>query len=139
MPVKAKRGGKHFGVDWYGNSVFAVYFGGMGYKTSQLFSVTKPDTFSQIESVIDYDPVRDIYARFDFDNNIIFHVTVGRAFHRDVVEEKFPIQLDTEDLVDAIGLIKEVKFDRADVIITYETAKGVVTEKHKSKNVENAK
>jgi hypothetical protein len=139
VPVKAKRVGKHFGVDWYGSSVFAVYFGGMGYKTSQLFSVAKPDTYTQIESIIEYDPAKDIYTRFDFDKNFNFHLIVGRAFHKNAGEEKFPIQLDTDDLVDAISLIKEVKFGRADVTITYESGKSDIIEKHKSIIVENAK
>ncbi len=139
IPVKATRVGKHFGVDWYGNSVFAVYFGGMGYKTSQLFTVETPNKYIQVESIIKYDPVRDIYARLDFDKNFIFHLIVGRAFDKNAGEEKFPIQLDTDDLVDAISLIKEVKFGKADVAIAYERGKGVATDKHKSIIIENAK
>lgn len=139
VPVMAKRVGKHFGVDWYGNSIFAVYFGGMGYKTSQLFSVATPETYAQVESVIDYDPVRDIYARFEFDKDFISYVIVGRAFHAKTVEEKFPVKLETDDLVDAMALIKNVTFGRADVIIRYESEKGIITNKHESIIVENAK
>ena len=133
VPIMAKRVGKHFGVDWYGNSIFAVYFGGMGYKASQLFSVAKPDIFTQVESIIDYDPIRDIYTRFDFDKDFNFYVIVGRAFHANTIEEKFPVKLDTDDLVTAIGLINEVKLGSTDITIKYESEKGIVTERHKIK------
>jgi uncharacterized protein len=139
VPVKALRVGMHFGVDWYGENVFAVYFGGMGYKTSQLFSVTRPDIYTQEESIVAYDPARDLYARFDFDKNFIFYITVGRAFHRETGEEKFPVKIETEDMTTAIENVENVRFGSDDVTITYQGEKGAVTEKHKSKIVESAK
>lgn len=139
VPVKAQRVGKHFGVDWYGDSVFAVYWGGMGYKTSQLFSVTRPDVYTQIESIVEYDPARDIYARFDFDKEFNFYVIVGRALHPHAGEEKFPIKLYSEDLITAIGSIENVRFGSNDITIKYQSKSGVVTETHRSKIVESAK
>ncbi len=139
VPVKAKRVGKHFGVDWYGDTVFGVYWGGMGYKTSQLFSVNRPDVYTQIESIIDYDPIRDIYARYDFDKDFNHFVIVGRAFHPQTGEERFRIKLDVEDLETAIGSVENVRFGSTNIIITYQSESGVVTETCGSKIVENAK
>ncbi len=152
VPVKAKRAGKHFGVDWYGSSVFAVYFGGMGYKTSQLFSVSKDDAYIQIESMIDYDPTRDIYARFAFDNDSIF-VIVGRAFHPggDIIhrarghpqadhgEERFLVKMDRENTDVTMMPIDNVRFGIDDIIITYEGPKGKIIDRYRSKIVENAR
>jgi uncharacterized protein len=150
--VKAKRVGKHFGVDWYGDSVFAIFWAGMGYKTSQLFKVDMPDVYTQVESIIDYDPTRDIYARFAFDTDSIF-VIVGRAFHAagdnlnrangnaqaDMGEEKFSVKMDREDTDITMMPVDNVQFGTNDITITYTSEKGIVTERHKSKIAENAK
>lgn len=139
VSVKAKRVGKHFGVDWYGDSVFAVYWGGMGYKTSQLFSAARPAVYTQIESIVEYDPVRDLYARFDFDKQFNFYVIVGRAFHPQAGEEKFPVKLHSDDLITAIGSIENVRFGGSGITIRYQSKSGVVTETHSSTIVERAR
>jgi hypothetical protein len=136
--VKANRVGKHFGVDWYGDTVFAVFWAGMGYKTSQLFKVTKPDVFTQVTDLIVYNPGRDIYARYAFDKDDNHFVFVGRAFHKQYPEEKYLIKLSVEDLLTASDSI-EVQFGSDSSIVTYEGEKGSITESHKSKLVKDAK
>lgn len=136
--VRAKRAGKHFGVDWYGDAVFAIFWGGMGYKTSQLFQVGDPGVYFQINDVVFYDPVRDIYARYALDKDNNHFVFVGRAFHGPKTEEKYTIGLYVEDMLDA-GSSIEVQFGSNNITISYDSEKGPVTESHRSKIIENAK
>jgi hypothetical protein len=136
--VQAKRVGKHFGVEWHGDNVFAIFWAGMGYKASQLFQVTSPDVFIQLDDIIVYDQARDIYARYAFDKDYNHFVFVGRAFHRQYAEEKYLIKLYVEDLLSASSSI-EVRFGSNNLTLTYESKKGPVTESYKSKIIENAK
>lgn len=136
--VRAKRVGRHFGVEWYGDSVFAIFWAGMGYKTSQLFKVTNPDVFTALSDIVDYDPVRDIYAHYAFDKDFNHFVFVGQAFHGQCAEEKYPIRLYVEDVLTASSSI-EVHFGSDNLTITYESEMGTVTESYKSRIIEYAK
>lgn len=136
--VQAKRVGKHFGVDWHGDGVFAIFWGGMGYKTSQLFQVANPDVYAEVDDIIVYDHVGDIYARYAFDKDDNHFVFVGRAFHGRKAEEKYVIKLYVEDLFTASSSI-EVRFGSNNITISYDGEKGPVTESYKSKIIENAK
>ena len=136
--MQAKRVGKHFGVDWYGDAVFAISWAGMGYKTSQLFQVTNPGFNVQLSDIIAYDPARDLYAYYSFDKDDNHFVIVGRAFHEKYKEEKYLVRLYVEDVLTASSSI-EVSFGSNNITIFYDGEKGPVAESYKSLIIENAR
>lgn len=136
--VRSPRLGKHFGVEWHGDDVFAVFWSGMGYKTSQLFRTANPDAGVQLSDLIVYDPVRDVYARYAAGAADRHFVIIGRAFHRGAAEEKFPIKLYVEDVLSIVGSL-DIRFGGNSVSISYESKKGLVTETFPSKVAEQAR
>ena len=138
--IKAVRVGRHFGVEWYGDRVFSVFWAGMGYKTSQVFSVKDPDHFKQLNDIIEYDHKRDIYAVLDSDKHFSFFIVIGRVFHAQDQEERFPIKLYDKDLIIASGYIENLEFHSSGFTVKYENVDGqAVTETFQSKLIEQAK
>ncbi len=138
--VKAVRVGKHFGVEWYGNRVFSVFWAGMGYKTSQVFGVDHPDQYKVLNDIVEYDPIRDIYAVLDSDKNFNFSITIGRVFHAKEREERFRIKLYREDLAGARGYIEKLKFSSKGFSVTFKNEQEKdVTQTFQSKVIENAR
>jgi len=138
--VKAVRVGKHFGVDWYGDHVFSVFWTGMGYKTSQVFSVKQPNHYKQLNDIVAYDPGKDIYALLNPDKNFNFFIAIGRIFHTQEKEERFPIPLFDKDLTAAVGYVEDLKFTDKGFTVTYKNNdEKDVTGTFQSKLIENAK
>lgn len=138
--VKAVRGGRHFGVEWYGSRVFSVFWVGMGYKTSHVSSVEAPDHFKQLSDIIEYDPKRDVYALLGRDKHFNFFIVIGRVFHAQDQEERFPIKLYDKDLIIASGYIENLKFHSKGFAVTYKNVDAQdVTETFQSKLIESAK
>ena len=138
--VNAVRGGRNFGVEWYGNRVFSVFRAGIGYKTSQVFSVENPEHFRQLDDIIEYEPERDVYARLDSDKHFNFFIVIGHVFHTQDQGERFPIKLYDKDLIIASGYIENLEFRSNGFTVTYKNVDGRdVTETFQSKLIENAK
>jgi hypothetical protein len=136
--VKTARFGRHFGAEWYGDRVFAIWGGGMGYKTSRLFSVDDLDHYKELDDIIAYDPERDIYALLDM-KEFKFFIVIGRAFHPEK-EERFLIPIYSKYVPDSMDSIKILKFIDHGFTIKYKNKnEKIVTETVKTKIIENAK
>jgi len=142
QPVGTVRLGRHFGAEWYGSNVFAIFGAGMGYKGYRLFRVEQLKRYKEVHDIVEYSPEKDIYALLLRDSEFKYFIVVGRAFHAEEKEERFPIQINDEDLVtaDTGGYIKNFEFNNRGFAVTYENKKGKdTTEMFQSKVIENAK
>jgi hypothetical protein len=138
--LKAKRFGRHIGVEWYGDDVFAIFGAGMGYQTSRLFRVENVDQYKDVDDIVVYDAERDIYALLNPDKKFNYFIVVGRAFHTEVMEERFLIPLYDKDLTGAIDYVEKLIFTDTEFTVTYKNKdEKEITETFKSKLIENAK
>ncbi|HEY0664516.1 MAG TPA: hypothetical protein VGD24_00430 [Gallionella sp.] len=142
QPVGTVRLGRHFSAEWYGDNVFAIFGTGMGYKLSRLFRIEQLNRYKEVNDIVEYDPKRDIYASLLRDSEFKYFIVVGRAFHFEEKEERFPVQMNDEDLVtaDTGGYINNLEFSRRGFSISYENKKSKeVTETFQTRIIENAK
>jgi hypothetical protein len=136
--VKTVRIGRHFGAEWYSDRVFAIYGGGMGYKTSRLFRVEDPNNYRELDDIVAYEPERDIYALLDM-KEFKFFIVIGRTFHPEK-EKRFLIPIYCKYVSERMGSIKNLKFTNKGFTVKYKNEKEkIVTEKFQTNIIENAK
>lgn len=140
QPIKTDRPGKHFGAEWYGNRVFAIFGAGMGYKASRLIRADDLNHYKEVSDIVAYDPERDVYALLNSDKEFNYFIVVGRAFHDERNEERYPIPLYDQDLTGATGYVENLVFTSKGITVTYKNKdEKTITQTFQSRIVENAK
>ncbi|MFQ5995008.1 MAG: hypothetical protein ACE5K1_07915 [Acidiferrobacterales bacterium] len=115
--------GNHTTVNWHGNSVFEVFWGGMGYSMSQLFRVAAPQNGKRIDDMLLYDEQWDVYVSFFTDDKA--GIEVGRAFpERELKPEKIKLDLEYTYVSDARFTIDDVRIVGNKIVVTHTKANG---------------
>jgi len=136
--VKTARISRHSGTEWYGDHVFAISIGGMGWETSRLFRVEDPNNYKELDDIVAYDPERDIYALLDM-KEFKFFIVIGRAFHPEK-EERFLIPIYCKYVSERMDSLKSLKFTNKGFTVKYKNEKEkIVADTIQTNIIENAK
>ncbi len=117
MPMKIdfRPRGRHIFSRWYGDDIFEIEHAGMGYRTSDFYQSQDLGKTFRVDSLLLYDPDRDMYVSFYLDG-----IEVGKGFDKGYLKpERFNIELDYKYVSDAMFTIEEVKIQDNQVIVVH--------------------